>query len=120
MRKVKLILGVAVIAVALMAGGQIGLAEWTNLEFQDDLHDVSASLGQRIGMVAPQSDEEIRNLVIRKADRRGISLEPSQVTVQRSGSREAPVIYLAVEYDVPVNLPGYSFSLHFSPSSAPK
>ena len=118
MRKIKLIVGLAVIAGALLVGGQVGLAEWKNLEFRDDLYDVSASLGQRIGMVAPQTDEEICNLVVRKADRRGILLEPEQVTVERSGSTESPIVYLTVDYDVPVNLPGYSFKLHLTASSS--
>ncbi len=96
------------------------VAEWTNLEFQDDLHDISSSLASRIGLTAPPSDQEIRVIVMRKADRRGISLTPAQITVVRSGPRDnlyANVI-LAAEYDISIDVPGYSFPLHFAPSSS--
>ena len=43
-------------------GGQIGVAEWTNLQLQDDLRDISSSLGPRIGLADPQSDEDLRNV----------------------------------------------------------
>jgi len=44
-------------------------------------------------------------------------LLPEQITVQRIGSPGAPAVYVAADYSVPVTLPGYSFSLHFNPSS---
>jgi len=118
MGKIKLIVGVAVVAVAIMAGGQVGLAEWTNLRFQDELHDLSTGLGSRAGMMAAKNDEELRTLVIRKADEHGITLEPQQVTIEHPPGAE--LVYLAAEYDVTVTLPWYTFALHFKPESTKK
>lgn len=112
----KYIFGIAVVVAAVMAGWEILEPEITNIVFQDELHDLAAQAGTRIGLVGPNSDEEICNVVIRNALRHDISLDPRQVTVRR-GTQDAPALYLAVDYTVPVNLPGYSFTLHFTPSS---
>ena len=118
MGKVKLIVGAAAMGVALMGAGQIGVAEWSNLQLQDDLRDISSSLGVRVGSYAPHSDEELRDLVLRKAGEHGIELDPKQVTVERPASAE--LVYLAAEYDVPIRLPWYTFTLHFKPESTEK
>lgn len=99
------------------AGWQIGSCEIANLELQTDLHDISIQLASRVGMEAPNSDQDLRNAVIRRAEEHGIHLEPEQVTVQHVGSGNTEAIYLAAEYGAGVKLPGYSFTLHFSPSS---
>ncbi len=113
-------LGLAVVVAVMGVGGQIGVAEWTNLQLQDDLRDISSSLGPRIGLADPQSDEDLRNVVIGKAQRHGISLDPKHITVRRTGTGAAPAIYLAVDYDATIHLPGYSFTLRFVPSSEKK
>jgi hypothetical protein len=118
MRKLKLILGLAVLAFAIVAGWQIGSCQMANLQLRDDLRNLAAQAGARIGLLSPSSDEELRSAVIREAKKYDIQLEPGQVTVQRTGTGEAPIIYLAADYEVPVTLLGYSFSLHFTPSSA--
>jgi hypothetical protein len=115
--KAKLFVGLAVLALVAIAGWQIGSCEIANLELQTDLHDISIQLASRIGMEAPNSDQDLRNAVIHKAQEHGIPLEPEQVTVQHVGSGKTEAIYLAAEYDTRVKLPGYSFTLHFSPSS---
>ena len=82
MRKAKIILGLAVLGLVLIAGWQIASCELANLEFQSDLRDVAAEIAARIGLSSPTTDEELRNLVIRKAERYEIPLQPDQVTVQ--------------------------------------
>lgn len=86
--------------------------------FQDELQDMSAQLGTRIGLSPPSSDEELRNLVVRKAEEHGIPLDPKQVTVRSSGPGDHRVIYIAADYKMPVNLFVHLFSLHFTPKSA--
>lgn len=117
MGKAKLILGLAILAVVAIAGWKIGSSEIANLELQTDLRDISIQLASRIGMEAPNSDEDLRNAVIHKAEEHGIHLQPEQVTVQHVGSGKTEIIYLSAEYDARVKLPGYTFTLHFSPSS---
>lgn len=74
----------------------------------------------RIGLARPETDDEIRSDIIRNAKEYGIQLEPNQVTVQRTGPADAPALYLAADYKVPVKLPGYSFALHFAPGAQGK
>ena len=120
MGKPKIILGLAVLGLAVIAGWRITSCELANLELQSDLRDFAAQVGARIGLDAPRTDEDLRAAVIRKAKEYEIQLEPEQVTVQRTGTGNASVVYLAVDYKVRVNLFGYSFTLHFTPSSMKK
>ena len=112
----KYVFGIALVVAVVMVGWEILEPEITNIVFQDELHDIAAQAGTRIGLLAPTSDDEIRNVVIRNALRHDIALDPRQVTVRR-GTQDAPALYLAVDYTVPVKLPGYSFTLHFTPTS---
>jgi len=118
MGKVKLILGLAVLALAIIAGWQVASFELANLELHEDLRDLAAQGGARIGLGNFSTDEDFRDAVIREAKRHEIQLGPEQVTVQRTGTAPAQIIYLAADYKVRVMLPGCSFTLHFNPSSA--
>jgi hypothetical protein len=114
----KVLLGLAVLVLAVAVGWQIASCEIANLELQADMRDIAAQVASRIGLEAPNSDEDLRNAVIHKAEEHDIQLEPGQVTVGRTGSGKALAIYLAADYRARVNLLVYSFALHFTPSSA--
>jgi hypothetical protein len=118
MGKAKLIFGLAILGLVVVAGWQIASCEIANLELQTDMRDIAAQVGSRIGLDAPSSDEDLRNAVIHKAEEHDIHLEPAQVTVQRTGSGKTSAINLAADYKARVNLLLYSFTLHFTPSSA--
>ena len=120
MSKFKLVVAVAVAVPALMLAWQVGLAKWQNAQLQEDLDDLAGMTPARIGVIPSQTNEDLRNAVIRKAGHDGITLTPQQVTVRRTGTEKAPVIFLAVDYGVIVSVPGYSFPLHFTPSSEKK
>jgi hypothetical protein len=116
METVKAIVGILFIIFLVYAGFQIVPPELNNYSFQDDLHTVAL-----IGTSNPhESDQELLEAVMKKAQEHNISLTPEQVTVQRVGTPGAPAVYVAADYRVPVNLPGYSFNLHFTPSSGNK
>ena len=114
----KYVFGIAIVVAIIMAGWEILEPKITNIVFQDELHDTAAQLGWRTGVSPPSSDQELRATVIRRAARHDIVLEPKQVTVRRTGPPQNPVIYIAVDYTVPVNLLVYSFSFDFHPTSA--
>lgn len=118
MRRIRLILGTAVVVLAAMAGWQAGSSYLASLELQDDMHDLASQLAPHIGYSAPTSDDDLRAAILHKAQQYNIDLQPRQVTVQRSGSGYASTVYLAADYRVPVHVPGVSFTLHFTPSSA--
>lgn len=117
MRNLKVIAAVAVLMIGGMTGWQVGSRTLANIQLQEDMHDLASQAGIRYGYAAPKSEAEFRDVVISKARQYDIVLEPSEVTVQRTGYGNASTLYLAADYSAPVKLPGYSFHLHFTPSS---
>ena len=116
MGTIKAIVGFLAIIFVIYAGFQIIPPELTNYSFQDDLRSIAMVGSSNIR----QTDLDIVNAVIKKAQEHEITLTPEQVTVQRIGQPGMLAVYVAADYSVPVSLPGYSFSLHFTPSSGNK
>jgi hypothetical protein len=116
MGTLKLILALAVIVAVGMACAQIVPPVLANYSFQDDLRQI-AIMG---GSSPNRTDEDLLKDVLKKAKEHEIELEPTQVKVQRIGSPGAMAVFVAADYTLPVNLPGYSFTLHFNPSSGNK
>jgi hypothetical protein len=116
MGTVKAIIGILAIVGMIYAGFQIAPPELSNYSFQDDLRNVAMMGGANLRL----SDQELIDSVVKKARDHDITLAPEQVTVQRIGSPGALAVYIAADYSVPVSLPGYSFTLHFTPSSGNK
>ena len=116
MGTLKFILGFAVILGVIMGCWQIVPPELANYQFQDDLRNLSMTAGAQPN----RPDEDMRNAVLAKAKEHEIPLTAAQVTVQHIGTPGAPAVYFAADYNVAVNLPGYSFNLHFTPSSGNK
>jgi hypothetical protein len=114
---VKYVFWIAIIVVLAMAAWKIAEPEITNIVFEDELRDSAAQLGWRTGVTPVNSDEDLRNIVIRKAERHDIRLDPKQVTVWHSGTGEYTVWYIAVDYMVRVDLLVYSFNMNFHPTS---
>jgi hypothetical protein len=116
MGTVKAFIGVAVFAGMICAGFELIPPELSNYAFNDDLHEIAMMAGAN----PRTTDQDLVDQVMKKARDHSISLSPEQVTVQRIGTPGAPAVYVAADYSVAVNLPGYSFTLHFSPSSGNK
>ncbi|HET7439166.1 MAG TPA: hypothetical protein VFJ56_06670 [Nitrospira sp.] len=113
MGTVKALVGVLVIIGVIYCAFQVIPPELTNYSFQDDLRNIAMTGGAN----PHTTDQELIDSVMRKAQEHQITLTPEQITVQRIGSPGAPAVYVGADYSVPVNLPGYSFTLHFNPSS---
>lgn len=116
MGTVKAIVGVLVFVGMIYAGYQIIPPELSNYSFNDDLKDIAMMAGAN----PRTTDQDLLNQVIKRAQDHNIQLTPDEVTVQRIGTPGAPAVYVAADYSVPVALPGYSFTLHFTPSSGNK
>jgi hypothetical protein len=116
MGTVKAIIGVLAIIFVVYAAFQVAPPELENYSFQDDLRNI-AMMG---GANPHETDQEILDSVMKKAQERGITLTPAQVTVLRIGTPGAPAVYVGADYSVPVSLPGYALTLHFTPSSGNK
>src|SRR5271165_3689225 len=116
MGTIKAVIGFLAIIGVVYAGFQIVPPELNNYSFTDDLRTVALMGGSN----PHTSDQELLDQVIKKAQEHGITLTPEQVTVQHIGTPGAPAVYVAADYSVPISLPGYSFTLHFTPSSGNK
>lgn len=118
MRKVKILVGLAILVLAASAGWQMFSAFYGNLELGEDLQDISANIGARVGLSAPSSEDELRSFIIKKAKGRDIHLEPNEVTVNIAGEGKNAVISLAADYQVKINMFVYSFPMHFHAKNA--
>jgi len=116
MGTIKAIVGLLAIVGLIYAGFQIIPPELSNYAFQDDLRNIAMLAGSN----PRQTDQDLVDAVMRKAQEHQLPLTPEQVTVQRIGTPGALAVYVSADYSVPVSLPGYSFTLHFTPSSGNK
>jgi hypothetical protein len=116
MGTVKAIVGFLAIVGVVYCGFQIVPVEMSNYSFQDDLHNIAM-----VGGANPhETDQELIDSVVKKAQEHDITLTPDHITVLRIGTPGAPAVYVGVDYTVSVSLPGYTFSMHFTPSSGNK
>jgi len=115
--KVKIIVGLAVFLLFVSTGWQIACCELANYELKDDLKDVASLGGARIGLAAEESDDQLREAVIRKAAAHDIVLEPEQITVSRSGTGEEQTVFLAARYRAAVWMPGVQLVIHLTATS---
>ena len=109
----KAIIGFLVFVGLIYCGFQIIPPELSNYSFQDDLHQIAMMGGANPRL----TDQDLIDAIVKKAAEHQVTIAPEQITVQRIGTPGAPAVYVAADYSVPVSLPGYSFSLHFSPTS---
>jgi hypothetical protein len=114
----KYIFWVALVVAVVGVAGQIVVAGYTSMVFQDDLRELTVQLCSHLGLAALTSEEELREDVIHKASEHGIRLDPKQLTVRISGPLGHRDEYVAVRYTMPVNLVVGSFNLHFAASSS--
>jgi len=116
MGTIKALVGIFVIVGCIYAGFQVIPPELGNYAFEDDLKNLAM-----VGGANPhETEQEMVQAIIKKAREHDIALTPEHVTVQRIGTPGVMAVYMAADYTVPVNLPGYSFELHFTPSSGNK
>jgi hypothetical protein len=114
------ILGLVILAIAVIAGWQIATSGFANSELQSEMNDIAAQSGARVGLAAVNSKDEFSNSVIERAQEHGTLLNPQQVTVDLTATPDATTIYLSAKYDASVNMLVFSFPLHFAPSSIRK
>ena len=116
MGTIKAFVGILVVVAAVYLCWTVIPPELSNYSFQDDLRSIAMNAGANLH----QTDQDIRDSVMKKAQEHDITLTPEQVTVTRIGTPGALAVYVAADYSVTVNMPGYPFTLHFTPSSGNK
>jgi|ERR1039458_2811711 hypothetical protein len=112
---IKACIGFLAIAAVVVGLFQILPPMLANYSFSDDLKTVSMMDGN-----SQKTDDDVREDVLRKAKEHDLPVEAKQVTVQRINTPGLSAIYVAADYSVTISLPGYSFDMHFNPTSGNK
>jgi hypothetical protein len=113
---IKAFLGFLAIAAVFVGLFQVAPPMLVNYSFQDDLRTVAMVDSSNL----QKTDEDVRTDVLRKAKDHDLPIESKQVTVQRINSPGLSAVYVAADYSVTISLPGYSFDMHFNPTSGNK
>jgi hypothetical protein len=116
MGTIKAIVGLLMVVFVGYALFQVVPPLMANYNFQDDLRQVAMIDANAI----QKTDDDVRNDVMRRVKDHDLPIDPKQVTVQRINTPGIAAVYLAADYSVTVNLPGYSFDMHFTPNSGNK
>jgi hypothetical protein len=120
MKKLLILFFMVALLLAITTTWQMVANQVANTELQDDMKDIASELGVRVGLSQPKTDNEVRDAVIHKALKYDIRLTRGQVKVSHLGSGAMRTLYLQADYTVPVDLPGYSFDMHFTPATDKK
>ena len=107
--------GFTLFVVMAILGIKIVPVYFSNFQFEDAIKNeaLQSTYGTR-------SEEDIRDTILKRAREYDIPLTAKQVHVSRSGSNGTGTLSIEADYSVPVNLPGYSTTLDFHPSSKNK
>jgi hypothetical protein len=116
MGTLKALVGFLAIILVVVACFEVAPPLMANYSFQDDLRNISLMDGGNF----QKTDEDVRTDVMRKVKEQNLPIEPKQITVQRINTPGMSALYVAADYSVTVSLPGYSFDMHFTPSSGNK
>ena len=111
----KAIAGVVVMVIVAVLVFKLVPPYFSNYQFEDFIKNeaLQSTYGTR-------SEEDIRDSIIKHARDYDIQLTSKQVRVSRTGSSGTGTLTIEAEYSIPVNLPGYSTTLQFHPSSSNK
>jgi hypothetical protein len=88
---------------------------FSNYEFEDYIKNEAMQ-----ATYATRSEDDIRDSVIKHASDYDIHLTAKQVRVVRSGGIAGGSLAIEVDYTVPIELPGYTTTLEFHPSTKNK
>jgi hypothetical protein len=113
---IKACIGFLAIAAVVVGLFQIAPPMLNNYSFQDDMKTVAMVDSSNL----QKTDDDIRNDVLKKAKERDLPIEAKQITVQHINTPGLTAVYVAADYNVTINLPGYSFDMHFTPNSGNK
>src|ERR1700678_2362197 len=110
------------LVVILAILGALGLVAWkvippyfSNYQFEDSIKTEATQ-----STYSTRSEEDIREAIIKEARGYDIALTPKQVHVSRAGGYGTGTLAIEVDYTVPIELPGYSTTIDFHPSTKNK
>jgi hypothetical protein len=115
MATLKLILGFAFFCALALVGLKVVPPYFANYELEDSIKSEALQ-----ATYSTRTEDDIRETVIKQARNYDIALTPKQVKVSRVGGFGTGSLNIEAEYSVPIDLPGYSTTLEFHPSTKNK
>jgi hypothetical protein len=115
MATLKLICGVGVMVVVAFLGIKIVPAYFSNYQFEDFIKEEALH-----STYSTRSEDDIRDAVVKHAHEYDIDLTAKQVHVTRTGANGNGSLTIEAQYTVSIDLPGYSTTVDFHPSSKNK
>ena len=115
MATLKLVFGVAILVAMALVGMKVIPPYFSNYELEDSIKTEALQ-----ATYSTRTEEDIQNAVIKHARNYDIALTAKEVHVRRVGGFGQGSLDIEVDYSVPLDLPGYSTTLEFHPSSKNK
>ncbi len=115
MASLKLIFGFALFVALALVGLRVIPPYFANYEFEDSIKTEALQ-----ATYTTRTEDDIRETVIKQAQKYDIELTPKQVKVSRVGGFGSGSLNIEADYSVPIDLPGYSTTLEFHPSTKNK
>jgi hypothetical protein len=115
MATLKLMIGLAVFCMVGLVGVKLIPPYFSNYELEDEIK--TEALQATYSM---RTEDDIRDAIIKHARNYDIALTPKQVRISRTGGYGTGTLAIEAEYSVPFDLPGYSTTIEFHPSSKNK
>jgi hypothetical protein len=103
---IRTLVSLALIALVVYAGMTFIPVRAAAFQLDDEVREqvvLAGSGRRRVG------DEEIRRTILTRAQSLGLAVDTRALVIRRTASE----IYIDLEYDVPVELPGYTYVWHF-------
>jgi hypothetical protein len=108
MGRIKLLLGIAVLGVLVVAGVQIIPPYFTNYQFEDAINTEAVN-----ATYSTKTEDDVRAIVLKRAQEMDIPITSEQIKVHRVGGQGTGTLVIEANYTVHVNLPGYPMDLNF-------
>ena len=111
MGKLKMLLILVIVFGSIYVGMELIPPYFHNYQFQDDLDDIA-----RRNSYTSKTDDDIKDMVIRKADAAQIPLKEEQIVITRSGDG----LGISVHYRIHVDMIIHPVDLDFTANSLNK
>jgi hypothetical protein len=115
MATMKLVFGFALFGLVALVCVKLIPPFFSNYELEDAMKTEATQ-----STYSTRTEDDIRESVIKQARGYDIPLTPKQVHVVRVGGLGTGTLSIDAEYSVPIELPGYSTSINFHPSTQNK
>jgi hypothetical protein len=115
MATLKLTIGLALFCMLGLVGVKLIPPYFSNYELEDEIKTEALQ-----ATYSTRSEDDIRDVIIKHARNYDIALTPKQVRISRVGGFGTGTLAIEADYSVPVDLPGYSTTIEFHPSSKNK